>query len=41
MNKNTAIKVTNLSKVYKLYDKPADRLKEALNPLRKSYHKEF
>ena len=30
MNKNTAIKVTNLSKVYKLYDKPADRLKEAL-----------
>ncbi len=41
MNKNTAIKVTNLSKVYKLYDKPADRLKEALNPLRTSYHKEF
>lgn len=41
MNKNTAIKVTNLSKVYKLYDKPVDRLKEALNPFKKKYHKEF
>ena len=41
MNKNTAIKVTNLSKVYKLYDKPADRLKESLHPLKKKYHKEF
>lgn len=36
-----AIKVQNLSKIYKLYDKPIDRLKEALNPLEKKYHKEF
>ncbi|MCT7593182.1 ABC transporter ATP-binding protein [Aliarcobacter butzleri] len=38
---NIAIKVQNLSKVYKLYDKPIDRLKESLHPLKKKYHKEF
>lgn len=38
---NIAIKVNNLSKIYKLYDKPIDRLKEALNPLKKKYHKDF
>ncbi len=36
-----AITVTNVSKVYKLYDKPIDRLKEALNPLHREYHKKF
>lgn len=36
-----AIKVNNVTKVYQLYDKPQDRLKEALNPFRKSYHKKF
>jgi len=36
-----AIKVKNLTKVYHLYDKPADRLKEALNPFKKSYHHDF
>ena len=41
MNKNTAIKVQNLTKTYKLYDKPIDRLKESLHPLKKKYHKEF
>ncbi len=41
MNKNTAIKVQNLTKIYHLYDKPQDRLKEALNPFKKSYHKDF
>lgn len=41
MMNNIAIKVNNLSKVYKLYDKPQDRLKEALNPFKKSYHKDF
>lgn len=41
MKNNIAIKVMNLSKVYKLYDKPVDRLKESLNPLKKKYHKEF
>ena len=34
-----AIKVENLSKIYKLYDKPVDRIKESLNPLRKKYHR--
>lgn len=34
-----AIKVDNLSKIYKLYDKPIDRLKESLNLSRKQYHK--
>ena len=41
MNKDTAIKVENLSKVYKLYNAPIDRMKEALHPFKKSYHKEF
>lgn len=35
------IKVNNLSKVYHLYDKPEDRVKEALNPFRKKYHHDF
>ena len=38
---NIAIKVKNLTKVYHLYNKPQDRLKEALHPLRKSYHHDF
>ena len=37
----TAIQITNLTKVYKLYAAPEDRLKEALHPSRKNYHKEF
>ena len=41
MNKNTAIKVQNLTKTYKLYKEPIDRLKEALNPFKKSYHNDF
>ena len=41
MMNNIAIKVNHLSKVYKLYGKPIDRLKESLHPLRKRYHKEF
>jgi len=41
MNKNTAIKVQNLSKAYKLYSQPIDRLKESLNPFGKKYHKDF
>ncbi|SFV53957.1 Teichoic acid export ATP-binding protein TagH [hydrothermal vent metagenome] len=35
------IKVKNLTKVYHLYDKPQDRLKEALHPFRKTYHHDF
>lgn len=41
MNKDIAIKVENLSKVYKLYNAPIDRMKEALHPRKKNYHKEF
>lgn len=35
-----AIKVENLSKVYKLYDKPIDRLKESLSLTKKKYSRE-
>jgi len=38
---DSVIKVKNLTKIYHLYDKPQDRLKEALNPLKKSYHHDF
>ena len=41
MDNNIAIRVQNLTKIYHLYDKPQDRLKEALNPFRKSYHHDF
>ena len=37
----TAIKITNISKVYKLYDKPTMRVKEALSIRKKKYHKNF
>ncbi|MDR3593432.1 ABC transporter ATP-binding protein [Clostridium sp.] len=35
-----AIKVENLSKVYKLYDKPIDRMKESLSLTKKKYSRE-
>lgn len=36
-----AIEIENLTKKYAMYAKPQDRFKEALNPFRKSYHKDF
>ena len=36
-----AIKVQNVSKIYRLYAKPIDRLKEAVNIFHKSYHSSF
>jgi lipopolysaccharide transport system ATP-binding protein len=36
-----AVKLENISKFYKLYDEPKDRLKEALHPLKKKYHRKF
>jgi lipopolysaccharide transport system ATP-binding protein len=36
-----AISVRHVTKTYRLYDRPVDRLKEALNPLRRKYHREF
>ena len=37
---DVAIKVDNVSKIYKLYDKPTDRLKESLGLSRKKMYKE-
>jgi ABC-type polysaccharide/polyol phosphate transport system ATPase subunit len=36
-----AICTERLSKVYKLYNKPVDRLKESINPFRRKYHRDF
>ncbi|MFF2480880.1 ABC transporter ATP-binding protein [Paenibacillus sp. NPDC058071] len=41
METDIAIEVSGLTKMYKLYEKPSDRVKEAMNPLKKSYHKDF
>ncbi|KZL90191.1 ABC transporter ATP-binding protein [Clostridium magnum] len=41
MLENISIKVENLTKTYKLYERPIDRLKEAINPMKKKYHKDF
>ncbi|NJD22533.1 MAG: ABC transporter ATP-binding protein [Melioribacter sp.] len=41
MSRNLVVKLENVSKYYKLYSSPKDRLKEALNPFGKKYHKEF
>lgn len=38
---NYAIKVENVSKVYRLYSKPSDRLKEALSIRKKNYHRNY
>ena len=35
-----AIRVDDVSKLYKLYDKPSDRLKESLGLTRKKLYKE-
>ena len=37
----SAIKVDNVTKVYKLYERPIDRLKETLRPGHKEYHRKF
>ena len=39
-NDDIAIKVNNVSKLYKLYDKPSDRLKESLGLTKKKLYKE-
>lgn len=40
MNSDVVIKVQNLTKIFKLYDRPKHRLLESLHPLRKKYHRE-
>ena len=39
MEKDTAIEVKNLTKIYKLYDKPIDRLKDSLGLARKNRYR--
>lgn len=41
MKKDVAISLKNITKSYRLYDRPIDRLKESLHPFKKKYHKEF
>ncbi|MGL5434832.1 MAG: ABC transporter ATP-binding protein [Lachnospiraceae bacterium] len=41
MKQEYAITVQDVTKVYRLYDKPIDRLKESLNLTHRSYHKDF
>lgn len=36
-----AIQVQDVSKIYKLYEKPIDRLKESLSVTHKNYHRDF
>ncbi|MBU9743091.1 ABC transporter ATP-binding protein [Lachnospiraceae bacterium ASD3451] len=36
-----AIEVKDLTKIYRLYDRPIERLKESLSPMHKQYHKKF
>lgn len=38
---DVAIRVQQISKIFKLYEKPIDRLKEALHPGAKRYHQDF
>lgn len=41
MNNDVVISVRNMSKRYKLYRTPVDRLKELIHPFRRRYHQEF
>jgi len=41
MGQSSIIQVKNLTKIYPLYSTPIDRVKEALNPFGKKYHKDF
>ncbi len=39
--RDCAIRVENLSKVFRLYENPVDRLKESIHPRRRRYHTPF
>jgi len=41
MSGDIAVSVKNISKLYRLFNSPEERLKEALNPFGKRYHQEF
>jgi ABC-type polysaccharide/polyol phosphate transport system ATPase subunit len=38
---NTVISVSNVSKKYRIYDRPRDRLKEVFHPLRRKFHRDY
>ncbi len=38
---DTAVSLERLTKIYKLYHHPLDRMKEALDPRRRKYHQDF
>ena len=41
MGEQAAIAIQDLSKVYKIFDRPVDRLKESLHPFHRRYSKDF
>jgi len=41
MSEDIVVRVEDLTKVYKLYNSPVDRLKESLHPFRKQFHHDF
>ncbi len=41
MDNDTAIELVGVSKVYRLYDRPSDRLRESLHPFHKRYSRDF
>ncbi|KQO79778.1 hypothetical protein ASF29_22270 [Rhizobium sp. Leaf262] len=41
MSEKIAVSVRNVSKKFRLFDNHGDRLKEALHPFRKTYHRDF
>lgn len=41
MNERLAIEIKEITKTYNMYNKPSDRFKEALNPMKKKYHDIF
>lgn len=41
MDGGIAIKIDHLTKIYKIFERPIDRLKESLNPFHKRYSKDF
>jgi ABC-type polysaccharide/polyol phosphate transport system ATPase subunit len=38
---NITVEVSDITKIYKLYDKPTDRLRESINPFKRKYHHDF
>ncbi|MBW2660368.1 MAG: ABC transporter ATP-binding protein, partial [Deltaproteobacteria bacterium] len=36
-----AVRLSNINKIYHLYENPQDRIKEVLNPFNKNYHHDF